>query len=113
MLIDLSISVNVSNDSRPSRQPSPPSLPEFSSSSIRFKDIVDSIPHYDGHKISVFQFSKICERALHLIPSHQEHYLVQLIINKLQGHAYTAIEGTDFQTVVELTCQLKKNIRPK
>jgi len=88
-----------------------PSFPE-SSSPIRFKDVVDSIPRYDGHKISVFQFSKICERALHLIPSHQEHYLVQLIINKLQGHAYTAIQGTDFQTVGELTRQLKKIFGP-
>jgi len=110
--IDPLISANVSNDSRqPSRQPSPPSFSE-SSSPIRFKDVVDSIPRYDGHKISVFQFSKICERALHLIPPHQEHYLVQLIINKLQGHAYTAIEGTDFQTVGELTRQLKKIFGP-
>jgi len=106
--IDPPISANVSNDSR---QPSPPPFSE-SSSPIRFKDVVDSIPRYDGHKISVFQFSKICERALHLIPSHQEHYLVQLIINKLQGHAYTAIEGTDFQTVGELTRQLKKIFGP-
>jgi len=76
--IEPPISANVSNDSRrSSRQPSPSSSPE-SSSPIRFKDVVDSILRYDGHKISVFQFSKICERALHLIPSHQEHYLVQL-----------------------------------
>jgi len=110
--IEPPISANVSNDSRrPSRQSSPSSPPE-SSSPIRFKDVVDSIPRYDGHKISVFQFSKICERALHLISSHQEHYLVQLIINKLQGHAYTAIEGTDFETVGELTRQLKKIFGP-
>jgi len=98
--IDPPVSANVSNDSRrPSGQSSPSFSPE-SSSPIRFKDVVDSIPRYDGHKISVFQFS------------NQEHYLVQLIINKLQGHAYTAIEGTDFQTVGELTRQLKKIFGP-
>lgn len=83
-----------------------------STSPIRFKDVIDSIPKYDGLKISVFQFSKICERALKLISSHQEFYLVQLIINKLQGHAYTAVEGMQFHTVSELLRQLKRIFGP-
>jgi len=81
-------------------------------SPIRFKDVIDSIPKYDGHKMSVFQFSKICERALKLIPSQQEPYLIQLIINKLQGHAYTAIEGMTFYTLAHLISHLKKIFRP-
>jgi len=81
-------------------------------SPIRFKDVIDSIPKYDGHKMSVFQFSKICERALKLIPSQQKSYLIQLIINKLQGHAYTAIEGMTFYTLFHLISHLKKIFGP-
>lgn len=55
----------------------------------------------------VFHFSKICERALDLIPIYHEYHLVQLIINKLQGHAYSAIEGVECHTVLELTKRLK------
>lgn len=76
-------------------------------SPIRLKDAIDTVPRFDGHKMSVFHFSKICERALDLIPTYHEYYLVQLIINKLQGHAYSAIEGVEFHTVLELTKRLK------
>jgi len=81
-------------------------------SPIRFKDVIDSIPRYDGHKISIFQFSKICERALKLIPPQQEPYLIQLIINKLQGHAYTAVEGMIFYTLPHMINHLKKIFGP-
>lgn len=81
-------------------------------SPIRLKDLVDSIPRFDGHRISVFQFSKICERTLKLIPHNQESVLVQLIISKLQGHAYTAIDGSEFSTVSSLTRRLKEVFGP-
>lgn len=42
------------------------------SSPIHLKDIVDSIPKYGGQRMSVFQFSRACERALELILPHQE-----------------------------------------
>lgn len=81
-------------------------------SPIRLKDVAESIPKYDGQRISVLHFSKICERSLDLIPPQQEFYLVQLIINKLQGHAYTAIEGSHFSTVCDLTRKLKQIFGP-
>jgi len=37
---------------------------------------------------------------------------VQLIINKLQGHAYAAIEGTEYETIFELTRRLKRIFGP-
>lgn len=76
-------------------------------SPIRLKDAVESIPKYNGHNMSVFQFCKMCERTLDLVPSSQEQYLVQLIINKLQGHAYQAVEGSEMFTVSDLTHRLK------
>lgn len=81
-------------------------------SPIRLKDAVDSIPKYDGHKISVFQFCKICERALNLIPKGQEYHLVQLIINKLSGHAYAAVEGVEYPRLYYLTKRLKEVFGP-
>jgi len=56
--------------------------------------------------------SKICERALNLILHQQEPYLIQLIINKLQGHAYTAIEGMTFHTLSHMIHHLKKIFGP-
>ncbi|KAL6417279.1 hypothetical protein ACFW04_012867 [Cataglyphis niger] len=88
------------------------SSPADTASPIRLMDVVDSIPKYDGHKIPVFYFSKMCERALELIPGYHEYHLVQLIINKLQGHAYGAIEGTEYHTVFELTRKLKRIFGP-
>lgn len=79
---------------------------------IRLKDVADSIPKFDGHKISIFQFSKMCERALRLIPPDQELFLVQLIIGKLQGHAYTAVDGSEFFTVNTLMRRLKDVFGP-
>lgn len=60
----------------------------------------------------MFHFTKACERALELIPCYQEYHLVQLIINKLQGHAYAAIEGTEYETIIELTKRLKSIFGP-
>lgn len=54
----------------------------------------------------------MCERALELIPAYQEYHLVQLIINKLQGHAYAAVEGTEYQTVRDLTRRLRSIFGP-
>lgn len=81
-------------------------------SPIRLKDVVDSIPKYDGHKMSVFQFCKMCERALKLISGKQEYYLVQLIINKLYVHAYAAVEGVEYSYVFQLTQRLKEVFGP-
>lgn len=79
---------------------------------MRLKDVIDSIPRYDGHKIPVYQFCKICDRALKLISPHQEYHLVQLIINKLQGNALTAVDGVDFRHIASLTRHLRAIFGP-
>jgi len=78
-----------------------PTHSPINSTPVRIKDIIDSIPKYDGHKMSVFQFCKVCERALKLIPSWQEEYLLPLVVNKLQGHAYAAIEGMECRKLTD------------
>lgn len=54
----------------------------------------------------------MCERAFELIPQYQEYHLTQLINNKLQGHAYIAVEGSEFNSLLELTRRLKKIFGP-
>jgi len=73
---------------QPPVTPKPPPQTEF----MRVKDVVDGIPCYDGQKMSVYYFSKICERTLKLISPAHEYQLVQIIINKLQGQAYTSLK---------------------
>lgn len=90
----------------PTPEPSPNSR-SFEISPIRLKDVADSIPKYDGHRITIYQFSTACERALSLISPHHEPYLVQLILSKLTGHAYTAVEGNSYHTVAQLIQRLR------
>lgn len=85
---------------------------QLEQSPICLKDAIDSIPRYDGHKMFVFQFCKICERAANLIPRYHEYHLVQLITNKLYGHAFTAVEGTEYSSVFSLTKRLKQVFDP-
>lgn len=79
---------------------------------LKLKDAVAPIPFYDGHNLSVFQFCRLCNRALKFISSNQEYLLVQLIINKLQGHAYLAVEGSNIQRLSQLTDRLKSIFGP-
>lgn len=89
-----------------------PTYPVPKLSPLRLKDVADSIPKYDGQRISVFHFSQTCERALKLISSQQEPFLVQLILNKLQGHVYIAAAGTEYPSVSALLRKLKQIFGP-
>lgn len=60
-----------------------PMSPANTRNILHLKDIVDSIPKYNGQHMSIFQFCKICERTLTLIHPSHEFTLIQLIINKL------------------------------
>lgn len=62
--------------------------------------------------MTVFQFSQACERALRLIPDHQEPHLVQLIMGRLQGHAYTILQDANYLTVEPLLRKLKRIFGP-
>ena len=54
---------------------------------IKLKDAIESVPVFDGHRPSVFQFLKACEHARNMVPRHQEPQLVKLLMNKRRGHA--------------------------
>ena len=79
---------------------------------LKLKDVIANIPNYDGYKISIFQFSRACERARRLLPASQEPQLVQLIINKLEGDAYQLTEGNEYYSVDDLIDKLKTIFAP-
>lgn len=74
--------------------------------------VVANIPNYDEHKISIFQFSRACERARRLLSPNQEPQLVQLIINKLEGDAYQLTEGNEYYSVDDLIDKLETIFAP-
>lgn len=79
---------------------------------LKLKDVIANIPNYDGYKISIFQFSRACERARRLLSPSQEPQLVQLIISKLEGDAYQLTEGNEYYSVDDLIDKLKTIFAP-
>ncbi|XP_011860867.1 PREDICTED: uncharacterized protein LOC105558005 [Vollenhovia emeryi] len=83
-----------------------------------------NIYFYEGIKTNILDKSKVLDPntsecinhwpllVRHALIEYQEYHLVQLIINKLQGHAYSAIEGTQPLSVLELTRRLKRIFGP-
>ncbi|XP_043604662.1 uncharacterized protein LOC122577429 isoform X4 [Bombus pyrosoma] len=80
--------------------------------SIKLKDAIESVPVFDGHRPSVFQFLRACERARKMIPKHQEPQLVKLLTNKLRGHAFLAVEDTELVSLNDFGNKLKDMFGP-
>ena len=79
---------------------------------ITLKDAVKAVPKFNGYNMSVLQFARACNRAKALIPSQAEPQLARLLTNKLQDHAYLAVEDRVFDTVNDLIKQLKRTFSP-
>jgi len=92
-------------------RPNPACLPP-----IKLKEIVGTVPLFDGHNLSVLQFTRACRRALAMLPvptaPETEENLVRLIKSKLQGHAYLVIEDEQAITVEGLCEALKQAFLP-
>ncbi|KAL6418994.1 hypothetical protein ACFW04_011646 [Cataglyphis niger] len=79
----------------------------ITASTLKIKNVIANIPNYDGYKISIFQFTRTCERARDLLLPIQEPLLVQFIINKIEGDAYQIIEGNTYTNITDLLDKLK------
>jgi len=86
------------------------------SPTIKLKEIVETIPVFDGHKPSVLQFTRACRRALTMLPvptpPEAEENLVRLIKSRLHGHAYLVIEDEQVATIETLCEVLKEAFLP-
>lgn len=81
---------------------------QFMYSESVFHEALDLVPKFDGHNMPILQFVHACKRAKKLIPLINETHLVQLLQNKLTGHAYLAIEDKMHDTIDKLTNCLKR-----
>ena len=75
---------------------------------LSFKDVLDSIPTFDGESKSVLKFIRACKRAREMFPPHLEPTLTRLLRNKLRRQAYTAFEDDSFTNIKEFTERLKE-----
>ncbi|CAK9824011.1 Retrovirus-related Pol polyprotein from transposon 412, partial [Anthophora retusa] len=78
-------------------------------STYSLREAVEAVPSYDGTNISVFQFIRACKRAKELVSPHAEGTLARLIINRLKGRAYLAIEDEPCSSIRDL-CDIMRII---
>lgn len=99
---------------RRGRTPAADSWRNMSTSHIKLKEIVDTRPLFNGHNISVLQFTRACKRALEMLPAplspDSEANLVRLIKMKLQGHAYLVVKDETIVTVEKLERPFKNDL---
>lgn len=69
---------------------------------IPFREVTESIPSFDGYNIPLAQFARACRRAKDIVPSHSEYHLTKLVVNRLRGRAYYAVEDEPCDTITQL-----------
>ncbi|KAI4474792.1 hypothetical protein M0804_014668 [Polistes exclamans] len=96
-------------------RPSSP-FPRTTNASVKLREIVEAIPRFDSHNISVTQFARGCKRALDSLPAccsaETETSLTRLLISKLNGHAYVVVEDLKITKVEQLIDRLKNAFLP-
>lgn len=69
---------------------------------VSFRQATESVPSFSGYNIPLSQFTRACRRAKEIIPPASEKNLTKLLINKLHGRAYYAVEDEPCDTVTQL-----------
>lgn len=69
---------------------------------VSFKEATESIPSFDGYNITLAQFARACRRARDIVPPASEYNLTKLIINRLRGRAYYAVEDEPCDSITQL-----------
>lgn len=78
------------------------SEPPDTTPKVTFREATESVPNFDGYNISLSQFVRACRRAREIVPSSSERNLTKLLINKLRGRAYSAVEDEPCENVTQL-----------
>ena len=65
-----------------------------------FREATECIPSFDEYNILLLQFIWACRRARETVPSSAERNLTKILINKLRGHAYYAVENEPRNNVI-------------
>jgi len=69
---------------------------------VSFREATEGVPSFDGYNITLAQFTRACRRAKSIVPAASERNLTKLLINKLRGRAYYAVEDEPCDTVTQL-----------
>lgn len=69
---------------------------------VSFREATESVPSFDGYNIPIAQFTRACRRAREIVPPSSERNLTKLLINKLRGRAYYAVEDEPCDSVTQL-----------
>lgn len=69
---------------------------------VSFREATESVPSFDGYNVPLAQFVRACRRAREIVPFSCERNLTKLIINKLRGRAYYAVEDEPCESITQL-----------
>lgn len=69
---------------------------------VSFREATESVPSFDGYNIPLTQFARACRRAKDIVSPHSEYHLTKLIINRLRGRAYYAVEDEPCDSITQL-----------
>jgi len=83
--------------STPATNEPPDTIPK-----VTFREATESVPHFDGYNISLNQFTRACRRAREIVPPSSERNLTKLLINRLRGRAYSAVEDEPCESITQL-----------
>jgi len=69
---------------------------------VSFREATETVPHFDGYNISLQQFIRACRRARDMVPPSAERNLTKLLMAKLRGRAYCAVEDEPCDSIIQL-----------
>ena len=69
---------------------------------ISFREVLETIPTFNGYNMPVAQFARACRRARDLFPAQSERNLTKMICNKLRDRAAAAVEDEPCSSITQL-----------
>ncbi|KAL2718684.1 hypothetical protein V1478_012560 [Vespula squamosa] len=79
------------------------------SQNIFLRESINMVSQHDGYNISIGTFTHTCKQARDLIPINSEETITRLIINKLRGRRYSAVEDYNIRTTDKFCDMLREN----
>ena len=84
------------------RRPTMDDQEELTAPRLSFREVLDTIPTFNGYNMPVTQFARACRRARDLFPAHAERNLTRMICNKLRDRAAAAVEDEPCSSITQL-----------
>lgn len=72
---------------------------EESAPGISLREVLATVPTFNGYNVSLSRFTNACKRARDLLPRSNHDTLLKLLVNKLYGRAYIAVEEEAYKNV--------------